>query len=126
MIHVKKYLQLTDNTIKKTIGRLEVFFMKIFNNANIPQIMKSYNKSIKPTEKTGEVSSSKDKLELSEKAKEFQLAMRAFKNLPEVRQEKVDELNKIVKEKKSQVNTLKRKTHRELWLDDLKNLKKFI
>ena len=92
MIHVKKYLQLTDNTIKKTIGRLEVFFMKIFNNANIPQIMKSYNKSIKPTEKTGEVSSSKDKLELSEKAKEFQLAMRAFKNLPEVRQEKVDEL----------------------------------
>lgn len=66
--------------------------MKIFNNPNITKIMKLYNKSVKPTEKAGNVTASKDQIEISEKAKEFQVAMKAFKNLPEVRQEKVEEL----------------------------------
>lgn len=70
--------------------------MKIFNNPNISQIMKLYNKSIKPSEKTGEVTVSKDQLEISEKAKEFQVAMKAFKNLPEVRKEKVEDLKEKI------------------------------
>ncbi len=66
--------------------------MKIFNNSNISQIMKLYNKSIRPMEKSQDVGKAEDKLDLSHKAKEFQVAMQAFKDLPEVRQDKVEEL----------------------------------
>lgn len=70
--------------------------MKIFNNPNISQIMKLYNKSVKPIEKYGKVTAAKDQLEISEKAKDFQVAMKAFKKLPEVRQEKVKELKEKI------------------------------
>ncbi|SES84187.1 anti-sigma-28 factor, FlgM family [Natronincola peptidivorans] len=70
--------------------------MKIFNNPNITQVMKLYNKTVKPTEKTGEVATSQDKLEISQKAQEFQVALKAYKNLPEIRQEKVEILKEQV------------------------------
>ncbi|SNS49278.1 anti-sigma-28 factor, FlgM family [Anaerovirgula multivorans] len=70
--------------------------MKIFNNPNISQVMKLYNKSVKSTEKTGEVTSSGDQLDISGKAKEFQVAVKAFKNLPEVRKEKVEDLKEKI------------------------------
>lgn len=67
--------------------------MKIFNNPHITKAMKIYNKANNKTaENTKGINKPSDKLELSDKAKEFQIAMRAFKNLPEVREEKVKEL----------------------------------
>lgn len=71
--------------------------MKIFNNPNVNKAMQIYNK--KATEKLGNAQSvegPKDELQLSNKAKEYQIAMQAFKNLPEVRKDLVNDLkNKI-------------------------------
>lgn len=67
--------------------------MKIQPNPNIIQAMQTYNKN-RPggVKKTGEVASPQDKIELSPKALEFQAAMKAYQQLPEVRQERVEEV----------------------------------
>ncbi|AKL93768.1 flagellar biosynthesis anti-sigma factor FlgM [Clostridium aceticum] len=70
--------------------------MKIYNSSNINKVMKLYNKAQQGTEKTLETGEKKDKIEISQKAKEFQVAMKALKNLPEVRQEKVKELRESI------------------------------
>ncbi|KAB3539678.1 flagellar biosynthesis anti-sigma factor FlgM [Alkaliphilus pronyensis] len=67
--------------------------MKIFSNPNISKVMKIYEKSKKHTsEGVKETDYSKDKLELSNNAKELQIALKAYKNLPEIREEKVKEI----------------------------------
>lgn len=66
--------------------------MKIFNNPNITKVTQLYNKNKKTTEKVNELSSTKDHLEISSKAKDFQVAMKAFKKLPEFREEKIADL----------------------------------
>ncbi len=71
--------------------------MKITNNPNIQKIMGVYKKNIEGSQKTSKISQEKDKIEISNKAKDFQLALNAYKNLPEVRQNKVDELSKQIK-----------------------------
>ncbi|SDJ91029.1 flagellar biosynthesis anti-sigma factor FlgM [Natronincola ferrireducens] len=70
--------------------------MKIYNNPNINKIMEVYNKTSKSVEKTNQVQQTKDKLEISQSAKEFQIAMQAFKNLPEVREEKLKEIKEKI------------------------------
>ncbi|MCC5910838.1 MAG: flagellar biosynthesis anti-sigma factor FlgM [Clostridiaceae bacterium] len=70
--------------------------MKIFNNPNITKIMKTYNKNNKPTEKVKEIEGTKDKIEISPKAKEFQVAMQAFKQLPATREDKVAEIKQQI------------------------------
>lgn len=72
--------------------------MKIFNNPQVNQILKTYQKQVEKTEKTGPAAMMRDKIEISEEARDFQTAMKAFKELPEVRQSKIDEL-------KSQIET---------------------
>ena len=71
--------------------------MKIHNNSNINKAMRIYKTTTaKKIDNTENIKEPKDKLQLSEKAKEFQIAMKAFKNLPEVRKDLVNELkNKI-------------------------------
>lgn len=67
--------------------------MKIFNNPNVTKAMKVYNKSNNnQSHKTCGAELPKDQLELSTKAKEFQVALKAFKELPEVREAKVNEI----------------------------------
>ncbi len=73
--------------------------MKIFNNPNVNKAMQIYNK--KATENiqgTNKVKNPKDELELSSKAKEYQIGMKAFKKLPEVRED-------LVKDLKNKINT---------------------
>jgi len=73
--------------------------MKIFNNPNINKAMQIYNN--KATEKinnTKGVEAPKDELQLSNKAKEYQIAMKAFKNLPEVREDLVRDLKNQIKQ----------------------------
>lgn len=73
--------------------------MKIFNNSNINKAMRIYNKTAtKKTDNVKNVEEPKDKLQLSEKAKEFQIAMKAFKNLPEIREDLVSELKDKIKQ----------------------------
>jgi len=64
--------------------------MKIFNNPNVTRAMSVYNKSNnKSVDKVEATELSKDKINISEKAKEYQVAFRAFKQLPEVREDKI-------------------------------------
>ncbi|WP_026479005.1 flagellar biosynthesis anti-sigma factor FlgM [Alkaliphilus transvaalensis] len=74
--------------------------MKIHNNHSIAKAMKVYNTSNKNNnvEAGQKVQQAKDQLELSENAKEFQVAMKAFKNLPEVREEKIKELKEKIQQ----------------------------
>jgi negative regulator of flagellin synthesis FlgM len=73
--------------------------MKIFNNSNVNKAMQIYNNKA-----TGKVNNAKgvevpkDELQLSNKAKEYQIAMKAFKNLPEVREELVNDLKNQMKQ----------------------------
>ncbi|MBN4069925.1 flagellar biosynthesis anti-sigma factor FlgM, partial [bacterium AH-315-G05] len=70
-----------------------VFFMKIISSLNVTNAMKVYKKSAK--NEVGKVDAGNqpaDQLELSSKAKEFQVAISAFKNLPDIREGKVNEI----------------------------------
>ena len=67
--------------------------MKIFNHSNVNKAMQIYNnKSTEKLKKSKEVEGPKDEIQLSDKAKEYQIAMRAFKNLPETRENLVNDL----------------------------------
>lgn len=73
--------------------------MKIFNNSNVNKAMQIYNK--RSTEKLNNaknIEGPKDKLELSNKAKEYQIAIKAFKNLPEIREDLVKDLKSKIKQ----------------------------
>ena len=67
-----------------------LLFMKIQHNPHIIQALQDYHKN-RPgaVRQTGEASSVQDKIELSEKAKEFQAAMKAYQKLPEVREDRI-------------------------------------
>jgi negative regulator of flagellin synthesis FlgM len=66
--------------------------MKIYNNINVNKVMKKYQNNVNKADGAGKVEFKKDKLEISSGAKEFQIAMNAVKKLPDVRQDKVDEI----------------------------------
>ena len=60
--------------------------------------MKSYNKTVDNVKKKDKVSLSPDKIEISDAAKEYQVAMQAFKELPEVREDRVSEIKEQIKD----------------------------
>ncbi|TCO76472.1 flagellar biosynthesis anti-sigma factor FlgM [Marinisporobacter balticus] len=64
--------------------------MKISNNQNIQKIMGEYKKNTKGVNKAEKLKQEKDKIEISENARAFQVARNAYKNLPNIRKEKVD------------------------------------
>jgi len=70
--------------------------MKINNLMQTNQILKTYQKAVERTEKVGPAAMARDKIEISDEARDFQTAMKAFKELPEVRQSKIDELKSQV------------------------------
>jgi negative regulator of flagellin synthesis FlgM len=76
--------------------------MRINNSQNIQQVMKAYGKNVNKTKKTEKATFQSDKIEISESAKDFQVAMKALSDLPEVREDKVDELKKKIADGKYQ------------------------
>jgi len=66
--------------------------MRINNNMNVQQVLKSYNKNVGKANKTGKSEMKRDQIDISQSSKDFQVAMDAFKKLPDVRQEKVDDI----------------------------------
>lgn len=79
--------------------------MKIFNNPNVNKAMQIYNKKSTQSMKNSKgVKGPKDELELSNNAKEYQVALKAFKNLPEVRQDLVDDLKAQINQGKYNVS----------------------
>lgn len=72
--------------------------MKISGNIGFNKIMKSYKKPVEKTAKASGVKSIQDKIEISDAAREVQVATKAFKELPDVRQELVDRLKTAIGE----------------------------
>ncbi|SHJ66427.1 flagellar biosynthesis anti-sigma factor FlgM [Paramaledivibacter caminithermalis] len=70
--------------------------MKIFSNSNIQKVMASYKSKTTKACQNNKTYEAKDKIEISSKAKDFQVAMNAFKNLPDVREEKVADIKKAI------------------------------
>lgn len=58
--------------------------------SSVQKVMKAYNTNA--TKNIQKVSLKEDKIEISQKGKDYQIAMEALKNLPEVREDKVNEL----------------------------------
>jgi len=67
--------------------------MKIWGE--IPRISGVYgkHKKVAGSDKISGVSSKKDVLSISDKAKDFQTAMKALRNVPDVREDKIRELS---------------------------------
>lgn len=76
--------------------------MRINNSQNVQQVMKAYNKNVSKTKKTESTKFKSDKIEISESAKDFQVAMKALGELPDVRQDKVDTLKTKIEDDKYQ------------------------
>lgn len=70
--------------------------MKINSQMRINSINKAYGKTVSKVNKKEKAGMKTDKIEISDEAKDFQVAMKAFSELPEVREERVDELKKQV------------------------------
>ena len=86
-------------TMSTKSEKLRCFFMKIFNNPNVNKAMQIYNnKTTEKLDHTKSVEAPKDELQLSNRAKEYQIAMKAFKNLPEVREDLVNDLKNQIKQ----------------------------
>lgn len=67
--------------------------MKITQSTGVQNVLKAYSKTAK---KVGKTSGIKDKVEISDYAKEIQLAKKAFSKLPEIREEKVEEIKSLL------------------------------
>ncbi len=70
--------------------------MKIQSAANVQKVMGAYGKTTSKIEKTKAKAFPTDKIEISKEAREFQVAMKAFQELPEIRQDKVDDISKQI------------------------------
>lgn len=72
-------------------------FMKIGNMVNVQSVMKSYSKNVAEVKKKENVNLSPDKIEISNEAREYQVAMQAFKQLPDVREDKVNDIKEQIR-----------------------------
>jgi negative regulator of flagellin synthesis FlgM len=70
--------------------------MRIGSNINVQQVLKGYNKNVNKTNETQKSEMKRDQIEISQSSKEFQIAMDAFKKLPDVRQDKVDDIKEEI------------------------------
>jgi len=66
--------------------------MKITGNSNIQNVLNNYQKSIKKSEQVNQSSYQNDKVEISKEARDFQVAMNAINHVPEIREDKVNEV----------------------------------
>lgn len=72
--------------------------MKINNNISVQSVAKAFHKSTPKVENKALTSFESDKIEISQEAKIQQAAMRAAKQLPEVREEKVAQIKQQIKD----------------------------
>ena len=70
--------------------------MRITGSPNIQNVLKTYGKNVKKTEETEKTGFKSDKVEISSEARDYQVAMQALKDVPEVRSEKVDAIKQQI------------------------------
>jgi len=82
-----------------------VVIMKIWGN--IPQIQEIYNKNktTSKVDKSSGVSSKKDAVSISSEGKDFQAALKAVREVPDVRTDKVEEIKQKMQEDKYEVSS---------------------
>lgn len=70
--------------------------MKIWGN--VPKVSGVYSNTnkIEKSSKISEVASKKDELTISGTAKDFNVVMKALKQIPDIRQDKVDEISRKI------------------------------
>ncbi|MCT4595411.1 MAG: flagellar biosynthesis anti-sigma factor FlgM [Anaeromicrobium sp.] len=68
--------------------------MKINNIGNINKIMKAYDKPIKADSK--KFKQEEDKMDISQKGRDYQVAYGAYKKLPQIREERVHEIKEKI------------------------------
>lgn len=66
--------------------------MRINNNINVQNVLKGYNKNVAKVKKTEKSEMKRDQINISQSSKDFQIAMDAFKKLPDVRQDKINNI----------------------------------
>lgn len=70
--------------------------MKITNQMNVQNVLKTYGKNIKQAETLEKVGIVSDKVEISSMARDIQVARKALSNAPDVRTEKLDEIKQLM------------------------------
>lgn len=70
--------------------------MKITNQMNIQNVLKTYGKTVKKAEMPEKVNFSSDKVEISSAAREIQIARKALSDVPDVRTDKLDEIKQLM------------------------------
>lgn len=70
--------------------------MKIMNQPNIQQIMKSYSKAPERAKVEKNSTVATDQIQISSQARSFQVAMKAIQEVPEMRQEKIDAIKQQI------------------------------
>ncbi len=75
------------------------FCMKIFNSSNIDKITQAYRKQEinKENIRSSKINKKNDELSLSDTAKDYQFAMNAIKNVPDIRKEKVETIKEQIR-----------------------------
>lgn len=63
---------------------------------NLQKINKAYGKHVAKVNKTEKSEMKRDQIEISQSSIDFQVAMDAFKKLPDVRQEKIDNIKSAI------------------------------
>ena len=69
--------------------------MKITNQMNVQNVqnvLKTYGKNVKKTESADKLGFANDKVEISNEAREIQLARKALAEVPDIRSEKLEEI----------------------------------
>lgn len=67
--------------------------MKIQGNLGVHNVLKAYSKTAKKIEPTAKAS---DRVEISDAAREMQIARRAIDQLPDIREDKVNEIKALM------------------------------
>ena len=70
--------------------------MKITNLIGVQNAYKAYGKSVKKMETPEKVAPASDKMEISETAREIQIARKALSDVPDVRTDKLDEIKQLM------------------------------
>ena len=70
--------------------------MRITGSPNIQNVLKTYNKNVKKNEEVEKPGFKSDKVEISNEARDYQVAMQALKDVPEVRSEKVNAIKEQI------------------------------
>lgn len=70
--------------------------MKINHAPQVMKVMKSYKKQADKTQEARKPKRANDKMEISSHAKEFQIAFTALKDLPEVREARVNDIKEAI------------------------------